>query len=171
MQKNIFYPLGIKNIAFQVKEKPDMMANLADLSTRDPDGSGKPIHYEFDFNHSTRASGGSGAFATAPEYLKILESIMRDDEKLLTKETVDELFRPQLNEAGIQALVNYCKIPILYNIMGGSIPIDKRRNWGLSGTLAEDDYEGFYGANTQMWGGMPNLTWVSVPRVLLNDLS
>lgn len=44
------------------------------------------------------ASGGAGAFATAKDYMLMLQVVLREDAKLLKKESYEELRRPQLSK-------------------------------------------------------------------------
>jgi hypothetical protein len=44
--------------------------------------------------------------------------------------------------------------------MGGT-PKNSKKDWGLGGLLLRDDLPDGKAAGTMIWGGLPNLTWVS----------
>jgi CubicO group peptidase (beta-lactamase class C family) len=64
MSKNIWRPLGIKDITFWPKERADMQHRMASFSTLDPSGSRKAVDLpDFDISHgATDCIGGGGAY-------------------------------------------------------------------------------------------------------------
>jgi CubicO group peptidase (beta-lactamase class C family) len=113
MKRNLWEPLGIKDMTFQLKSRPDMKARMADMSLRD-EKSGKVRHTDVRMTYQDAngeevqdCMGGQGVFTSAEEYLKVLHALLTtdEDEKLLKKETTKELFKPQLGE-GAQAAIN-----------------------------------------------------------------
>lgn len=44
--------------------------------------------------------------------------------------------------------------------MGGTSK-DKKKDWGLGGLLLLEDQQDGKAAGTMIWGGLPNLIWVS----------
>lgn len=145
-EANIFQPLGIKDLTFFLNERPDMLARFADLSIRDPEGSGKVVDGSAQsFNgYVEDAFAGSGLFGTAEEYIKVLESILKDDGKLLKSETRELLFTPQFETGSgpVQALMTTLSDPLFNGPWGGGTPFGTHRNWGLGGILMEEDAPG-----------------------------
>lgn len=45
----------------------------------------------------TQAMGGGGMWASPTEYLKLLQAILKNAGTLLTKETVEDMFKPHLS--------------------------------------------------------------------------
>ena len=165
MKTHVWGPLGIKDMTFHLRERPDLVKRLADLSVRDPSGSGKVLYIDDPgFRDDVDdALGGGGVFANAPEYLKVLQSILANDGKLLKSESVDKLFEPHLTKESQQALMKLLENEELNNRLGG-VPLGTAKNWSLGGLLIQEDLPGWRRHNTLTWGGLPNLTWVSCAR-------
>jgi CubicO group peptidase (beta-lactamase class C family) len=105
MQRNLWQPLGIKDMTFSLERHPDLAARRADMSLRD--NSGKLHFTEKRFNVDGEGRewqdcfGGAGCWTNAEEYLKVIHGLLTDDqtEKILSKESLKEFFRPQLSKA------------------------------------------------------------------------
>lgn len=162
MQKNIWKPLGIKDITFY-PEKAGMQSRQPALTMRDPQGNGVVVHYGGKtINHGTEAAlGGQGAYATMSEYLKILHSILKDDGKLLKHETVEMMFQPQLTKESKASLDKIRKMPEHWQAIVGRFPDEIDLDWGLGGILTTQDTPGWRYEGTLAWSGLPNLFWVS----------
>ena len=104
--------------------------------------------------------GGGGLFSSMPDYLKVLHSILKDDEKLLQSKTVDDMFSPQLGESSKKAMNEVLQMPVV-NLMLGGVPAHIPKDWGLAGMLMDGDLEGWRNKGTLFWGGMRNSQWVS----------
>ena len=165
MKQHIWEPLGIKDMIFHLRDRPDLKKRMADLSMRDPSGSGTAFYTDdiMGFQRDVDdAMGGGGVFATAPEYMKVLYSILADDGKLLKPSSVDELFKPYLGKESQQSLMKQLEDPVINLGLRGA-PLGALKNWSLGGMLIQEDFSGWWRKNTLVWGGLPNLTWVSVP--------
>lgn len=99
MDANIFTVLGMRDSTF----RPNLLAGQAEPAARTarfafraPDGTLEVGPSPLPFDHPLE-SGGSGLFTTARDYAKLLQGIMQG--KLLGREGMDILFRPQLSEA------------------------------------------------------------------------
>ncbi len=167
-QANIFSPLGITDMTYWAKKNPALVQRVASMSIRDPaDPQGKAQAYSGPDMHSAAETemGGQGLYASMPSYLKVLHSILVDDEKLLKKETTAMMFQPQLTEdsrAALQAL--YASRPTRGPCAIGRFPPGVRYDWGLGGllTMEDVDQEGvtYRKKGCLNWSGMPNLFWV-----------
>lgn len=162
MQQNIWAPLEINDITFWPDTHPDMTTRKADLSTRDPKGSGKVIHLgpSPSTAKTADAMGGQGAYASMPDYFKILHSILIDDEKLLKKKTAAQMFLPQLTKQSQEAQSTLMKDPASTTLFVGEFPTHVGLDWGIGGILTMEDIEGWRRKNTLIWSGLPNLFWV-----------
>jgi len=112
MKSNLWEPLGIKDMTFHPSKRPDLKERMAHMSLRDPE-TGKVRHtdtvapqLDSQGNEYTDCLGGQGVFTSAEEYLKLLRAVLvcDEDEKLLTRQTLDMLFAPQLGSASSMAL-------------------------------------------------------------------
>lgn len=170
MEKNIWEPLGIKSMTFHPKTKPACMEKLTAMSIRsggadpnfgipaDPDGK---VEYTDDGVWSFDAQGdsaGAGTYGSVVDYQKILQSICANDEKLLKRSTVEEMFKPQLSDASRQTLMAMLAIPEVNQTFGG-LPKGTQADYGLGGILIMEDLPGALTKGTMAWGGYPNLQW------------
>ena len=164
MSKNIWEPLGIKDITFWPKERADMASRLADLSVLDPTGSGKAVDApEADVNGGiTECLGGGGAFASSEAFMSLLHAVLNEDPRLLNSRSYEELFKPQLDGACKEALNNllFCDQQ-MQEWFGVNVPASGQKNWSFAGLLSVDEYPGWMKKNTLIWGGAPNTIWVS----------
>lgn len=168
MKKNLWEPLGVKDMTFSLSRRPDLKARMADMSGRD-DPTGKVRYTDERMSYQTGSGdevedcmGGTGVFASAEEYIKILQAVLTTDEteKILKKDTTEELFRPQMNEGGIAGLATVLSQEMANNAMGGmSDQVEK--DYGLGGLVIKGDSPDGTKDGTMSWGGYPNLTWVS----------
>jgi CubicO group peptidase (beta-lactamase class C family) len=161
MEKEIWGPLGIEDMTFFIDERDDMKKRMPPMSIRDEKSGKAVLRPKVHQEPPKDAMGGGGINATPAEYLKALHAVLKNDGTLLTKETVDDMFRPHLSAESHQALMKVFSVPEANEKMGG-IPNGTDWNWGLGGLLLMDDLEGWRRKGTLTWGGMPNLTWVSV---------
>lgn len=174
MSKNIWGPLGIEDITFWPKERADMQHRMASISILDPSGSRKAIDLpDFDINYgATDCIGGGGAFASSEAYMAILQAVLREDPRLLTLESYLELFEPQLSETSMQALQSLlASSEQMQDALGLNVPLSGQKSWSLGGLLSMDEYRGWMGRNTLLWGGMPNLIWVRASMMTPSSLT
>ncbi|KAJ5805720.1 beta-lactamase/transpeptidase-like protein [Penicillium pulvis] len=176
LQKHVLLPLGIREMSMLPNH--EMRRRLAYMNSRSPDGSLRardhplraPLVVDLDNEAEvTRVfnSGGAGMFAKPQEYCKVLAVLLNDGtcpktgSKLLSKETVDEMFSnqipqfPNYSRSGIPAakpdLTNL--IPELYPVPG-----NPPQGWGLTFMLSNGGATG-RSSGTAHWAGLPNLWW------------
>lgn len=155
MRVHIFAPLGIRDITFFPARRPGMVERIAGLSMRD-EKTGKsvpapPEMADVDPAQIKHCLGGSGLFASIDDYLKVLESILADDEKLLKRNNVAELlFQSQLRVKG--------KLEVTELAVGWTPGPDEGYTWSLSGLLTPGGKD-HRGKTFLQWGGMYNSSW------------
>jgi len=178
METNIWAPLGIKNMTFHQEKKPDVKKNLVKMAIRKgipthgsklpfmPIDTGEGVEFteEVLYDDPTEDEyGGAGAIGSPVEYLKILDSLLVSDEKLLSKSSVDELFRPQLSSPDVlRALENFTFQPVFKDGFANP-PAGTPLNHGLGGLIVMSDLEDGRRKGSLNWSGMPCLMW-SVDR-------
>lgn len=165
-QDNILSPLGIHDITFWPDTRPDMKARMMGTAMRDPQNklvfSDNPLPFEA--GKITSCFAGHGAFATVPDYTKVLHSLLADDEKLVSKKTREIMFRGHLGPESRAALQAMCPAMIGY-------PPELQVDWGFGGVISLNDMpDGSRKAGTMAWGGQPNLTWFIDPAAGLCGL-
>lgn len=158
-QQYIFAPLGIESMCLGIQQRPDMAARRMPTSIRpSPTSKLQQLPESSQERTFAWASGGAAAFATAPDFLKILKSLLRNDGRLLSLKYVDLMFQPQMTDtSGIEKTMNHPGVSaILAPGMGLSIC---RHNYALAGSLYMDDIPGRFRAGTMRWGGLPRQRW------------
>ena len=159
MRKNIWEPLGINRITFFPSRHPEM--KVAQLTSRDQE-TGRLIPNEEPFlnEHSTEEFGGHGAYADLSDYVKILHSILCDDEVLLRKETAARMFQPQLTKESKMGLQDVMSMPEASAMLVGDFPRKIDYDWGIGGLLVQQDNVRRRKKGTLIWSGMPHVFWV-----------
>ncbi|KAJ5174149.1 uncharacterized protein N7482_000026 [Penicillium canariense] len=163
-KQNIFEPLGIFDMTFWPGKSAQVQAKRVAGSVRSPDGNVVPFKGPSFVAGATAPLGGQGLYASVPSYLKILQSILVDNEKLLKKETSAMMFTPQLAEESrseLQAL--YKSQPQSGPCSIGYFPPDTKYSWGLGGLLTMEDVNecgpGYRRRNCLTWSGALNSFW------------
>lgn len=167
--KNIWGPLGVSSMTFHTRKHPEILSKLVDMSIREggvkmfgnpADPNGKVVYtddrvYNMDMPEDT---GGAGLSGAPLDYFKLLQSLLRNDEKVLKKATVDEMFQPQLNSAGIKSFEEKLAIPDV-SVQMSDLPAGTKVDYGLGAGLIKSDIPGRWKAGTLYWSGYPNLHW------------
>ncbi|KAF7872200.1 hypothetical protein EAF04_003125 [Stromatinia cepivora] len=167
-KKNVWGPLGMDSITFHPVQHPEIFSKLIAMSEREggvtqfgtsdnPEGKAKYTS-QVPFNPANEnCYGGAGAFGSPVDYFKCLHSICSDDGRLLKSETIDEMFKPQLNEASRKELMRELSIPEINGCMG-AFPQGLKADFGLGGIINLEDIGG-RSKGSMAWGGYPNLLW------------
>ena len=162
MSKNIWTPLGLKDITFWPLRQDEMKDRVADIAVLGPDG--KTAHMPgFDQTMGMKEClGGGGAYATPTTYFTFLHAVLREDTKLLKPESYVELFRSQLNDQCKEALNNLILTDQdQRDYLSVNVPPSAKKNWSFAGLVLEEEQQGWMKKNTILWGGLPCLVWVS----------
>lgn len=172
MRVNIWRPLDIKDITFWPEQHPDMKSRMASMTIRD-ERTGKVIHDPVGamMPGGKDCFGGHGAFASMPDYFKILQSLLLDDEKLLKRSTAAQMFQPQLTKESREAQKRMMAKPEIAQLFVGEFPNHVPLDWGIGGILTREADEGWRGQNTLIWSGLPNLFWVRWAPFQLQSVS
>jgi len=102
--------------------------------------------------------GGQGAIGNPSAYLKIMRSLLMDDEKLLKSDTVKQMFTPQLDGAAKAACQGFHELD-LWKGTFASHKLGTGCNWGLAGLIIESDEETGRKKGSMNWSGLPNTWW------------
>ncbi|KAF5332024.1 hypothetical protein D9758_014599 [Tetrapyrgos nigripes] len=151
--------LGMTAVTFHLNDRPDIRSNLVEMLARDETGqlqvsstSIEPHTFKYD-------AGGDGLYLKPTDYAKLLASLLRNDEVLLKKETVDLMFTPQLRDPKwLTAFIKATPYPMHYTLLH-ALPKEIDWNWGLGGLLNMEDIPGKRKKETICWTGFPNLFW------------
>lgn len=162
MKKNIFRPLGVEQNAFTFFPLEVPGAEIATMAKIDADGSLVAATEEMGDKHLPKADcwGGQGLYlrGSGSGYVKVLRSLLAD-EKLLTRASISELLRPQLEEPLRKSMNELIfSIPQLTRVMSREIEQGKM-DQSLGGVVDKEGKADWRGKGTVMWGGTPNLNW------------
>jgi CubicO group peptidase (beta-lactamase class C family) len=166
MAEHIFDPLGMTTTTFRPVGDPRFSDRLFTRSFRNTDGSLSIDPMTRWGHHADPVDdlGGSGLYSTAGDYVKVVASLMLDDGKLLKKESVDELFKPQLQwTEGLQerlARNDDARAAVFETEKDGETGY-VRWNFSLAGLVVGNGVPGKFGEGTGLWSGLPNCYWVS----------
>ncbi|ORY59601.1 beta-lactamase [Pseudomassariella vexata] len=158
MKKHIWDPLGLKDMTFWPDVNPEVAQRLASMSIRDK-ATGKAVQSRKPIRLAPGvqdACGGQGAFGPVTDYIEILHSLLKDDERLLKRETTAMMFQPQLSPASRTALLAHMKHP---DWIVGHFPDTGEYDWGLGGILIDGDKHPYRKRGTMIWSGNANLFW------------
>jgi methyl acetate hydrolase len=150
---NITGPLGMNDTGFTITEK--QRARQARLHRRGADG--KLVAQPFEkLETPTAFSGGGGIYSTAPDYLRLLQTLLNggslDGASILKPETVALMAVNQIGnlDAGIMRTTN----PALSNDVD-FFP-GTRLRWGLGHMINADAVAGGRKAGSLTWAGLYN---------------
>ncbi len=131
-RRRIFEPLGMPDTTFLPSEQ--QAARMMALHFRLPDGG--LLQQTLELPEPEFQSGGGGAFATAPDYMRFIRALLRggelDGERILAPETVELMFSEQL-EGAVMPDGMTAAVPMLSNDVP-SLPVPE--GWGLGLRLA-----------------------------------
>lgn len=149
---NIWKPLDITSASFWDKTPPTMAVrpNPDDKIVLAPGIPTMTTGWK-------ECSGGQGLFMNMKDYIKILFSLMVDDEELLTKQTSALLFQPSLGPTSKKRLLELMKTP---DWAVGDFPDTGEYDWSLGGLLIDGDSHEFRKRNAVIWSGATNSFWV-----------
>ncbi|KAJ6123911.1 hypothetical protein N7471_011228 [Penicillium samsonianum] len=93
------------------------------------------------------------------DFLKVLHSILADDGKLLSSESIAMMFRSQLLAASRESLHKCVHESEPEASFIGIFDNTRLFDWGLGGMLAMENEPSRRRRNTLFWSGKPNLFW------------
>ncbi|KAI1083996.1 beta-lactamase/transpeptidase-like protein [Whalleya microplaca] len=158
MRENIWKPLGLNSTTFFPERNPGIQERRVPMAWRS-DATGPVVEKPGQPTLTTGLKepfGGQGLFATMDDYVKVLYSLLVDDEKLLKRETTAKMFQPQLNPASKASLLEKMKTP---EWAVGDFPLTDEYDWGIGGILIDGDKHDYRRNGTLIWSGAANLFW------------
>ncbi|KAF2456467.1 beta-lactamase/transpeptidase-like protein [Lineolata rhizophorae] len=156
-KQHIWGPLGMNDTTFSLDSRPDMKARRVQAFKRNEadELEPSPLPYPDKADH---ALAGHGLWSTNRDYTKFLKAILNDGRPILKKESVDEMFKPQMVPSSKPVLDMLLKGP-MRNFAAYPLALDTEIDYGLSGILNTTDIPGRHAAGSLQWSGLPNLLW------------
>jgi CubicO group peptidase (beta-lactamase class C family) len=158
--ENVWKPLGATGFTFWPDRERKGKGQLATLAERQlATGKLKPLS-KFSLNEGVEdCLGGQGGYSNAESFMKLLHSLLANDEKVLQKQTVDMMFQGQLSPESKAVLNENMKDPAW--AVGDFYP-GEEYDWGFGGLLVtKAAASGPRQSGTLAWSGAANLFWVS----------
>lgn len=161
MKEHIFTPLQIENSSLgpknAAKTKDDLLQILAKVPLRGPDGVLGHGEFPHSLDDYEVESGGAGLMTTASDYSKVLQAVLQG--RLLSKESMELLFAPQLEGELLESLVQ--EVQTFEVGYAPEYPPGTPINFALGGMLNVEDIPGKRSKGSMMWSGFANSHWVS----------
>ena len=151
--EHAFGPLGMTDATFAPTD--EQAARVMTVHSRTPDGglAATPMEPPADADFY---AGGSGVFATGPDYLRFMRALLRggelDGERVLRPETVELAFTDQLQGIPLPEVV-HSAVPELSNDI---VAWPVAQSWGLGFHLVLEDVPEMRRAGTGDWAGLAN---------------
>ncbi len=151
--EHVFGPLGMRDSTFAPTDEQTARTMTVHSRTSDEGLVPAPMEWPADADFY---SGGGGAFATGPDYLRFMRALLRggelDGERVLRPETVELAFTDHLQGAPLPELVR-TTLPELSN----DIPTwPVAQGWGLGFHLVLEDVPEMRRGGTGDWAGLAN---------------
>jgi len=167
--KNIFEPLGLKDINFGVKG--DQKDRLVGSHQRDENDQIKSReHFKIHTSKPAFDSGGAGATSTVSDYLQILVVLINKGKgangaRILKEETVKQMFEDQLGDDFPEKDPLEKKIPAVIPSLTRPCELSPGMNkgWGLTFLLHKEPMPTGRSAGSSWWAGLANLYWMADP--------
>lgn len=156
MKANIWTPLGMNSTTFRPWSRPDLEEKLVELAWRGPDGS--LASAKTPFGPAVDCCGGVGIFSTPRDQIKLLSALLNDGARVISKESVEELLRPQTEDSSYFVSI-VCGKNRAH--LGQTWPEGSQGDFGLSSSINATDFPGRRAANSANWAGMPGVHAVS----------
>lgn len=161
LQENVFAPFGIDRIKFTPYLTEDMKKDLATISLRISHNDklvNLPANKNIDYQDA-ECFGGHGCYADMSDYIKILESLLLDDEKLLSKASTAVMFSPHLTPESRKGIKQVFSMQEVVSLFVGKFPDNITYDWGIGGVLVDSGDDDHRKQGTMIWSGMPNNFW------------
>ncbi|KAL4750660.1 hypothetical protein BDW72DRAFT_193731 [Aspergillus terricola var. indicus] len=159
MVENIWQKLGLSAPfpCFNIDRHPEYLSRAMGGVQQTPDGRLEQLD-TWSFDNPEDQDGGAGLSSTAKDFVAVLADLVSDSPKLLSPETIAEMFRPQL-EPKSTSVEMLLQLRIAWDIVSGPVPEDAV-NHGLAGILCLDEVAEIGQPRGMLgWGGAPNIVW------------
>ena len=164
MQTNIWSKLGARSTTFHPEWRTGTLPPLLEMGTRMSTGQGIESVKQGRIileQPSKDDLGGIGLFSTPTDYMQLLAALLQDGGPLLSRESVDLLFQPQLGAESRAAMPKLLGGQMRRVLGIKSAGDTTQADHCLGGTVTLKDVPGRRRRGSVNWSGLPNLHWVS----------
>tara|TARA_B100000809_G_scaffold263566_1_gene317128 strand:+ start:931 stop:2154 length:1224 start_codon:yes stop_codon:yes gene_type:complete len=159
-KKNITNSLGMKRTRFNLPNS--LKKEIVSFGRRGENGTKKltEIPNRIPKNKTKEYSGGGGLYSSPEDYTKLLVCLLNEgvypNGRILKKETVNLMFKEQLNDIDMNIESNYFQQGLCCNFSGLIKPTS---NWSLIGLIDTEATPYGRKEGTILWGGIFNTYW------------
>ncbi|KFY00261.1 hypothetical protein O988_03418 [Pseudogymnoascus sp. VKM F-3808] len=158
MQKNIFSKLGMNDTTFRAELRPDFPARTMATAWRDRETGLLSTGVVPLALPAKDCCGGAGLYSTPEDFSKILKLILQEGGDILSKESIDEMMKPQLPD--LRWFWDVTTGPSKRHL-AQTWPEGAKGTFGLSSSINLEDFPGRRPRNSVNWSGMPGChAWV-----------
>lgn len=164
MQTNIWSKIGATSTTFHPENRPETLPPLLEMGIRVTVGQGAKSVSPGSIIYGQPPEddlGGIGLFSTPMDLIKLLTALLQDGGPLLSKEGVELLFRPQLNDMTRKAMPERLGKQKRRILGIRTVDDTTQADHCLAGTITLKDIPNRRPRGTVNWSGLPNLHWVS----------
>ncbi|KAL2864843.1 serine hydrolase domain-containing protein [Aspergillus lucknowensis] len=155
--ENICAPLNLTSTTFHPETLPDFEKRRVQIALRNPEGVLSPLNEIFPLP-APADLGGCSLYSTPREFTTFLSALLAGGRGIISPESVDEIFRPQISHevrAQLNAQVNAPEAkPMKWMFTTGDLV-----DFGLTAAITAEDVPGGRGEGTVSWGGHTNTLW------------
>ncbi|KAL4862484.1 beta-lactamase/transpeptidase-like protein [Aspergillus spectabilis] len=159
VHENICIPLNLELTTFHPETLPDFdfTKKRVEIGLRNPDGTFTPAKEIFPLP-APADLGGASLYSTPREFTKFLSALLSRGRGIITPESVDEIFSPQLSDPVRRKLNDQINMPFVKAMKWMFTPGDKV-DFGLTVAITAEDVPGGRKEGTVSWGGHTNTHW------------
>jgi hypothetical protein len=140
---------------YRLLNHPQVAANLMKMISRTKDGTLESTESIYPFDPK-QDMGGSNLYTSAPDYLKLLKSLLRNDGRVLRPETVNEMFDYRLPDS---PLFTKFKKETMTEYLGSLADDGMTVDHCLAGLVNNEDSLGGRKAGSVAWSGATRCFW------------
>ena len=163
MQENIFAKLGMTQTTFMPEKRQKYLSSKMCHATRNPEtgalmpGGGRHLLA----CPAKDCIGGMGLYSTPEELVKVLKEVLAGGGTLLSRESIQEMLKDQLNDQTRAAFSSVIDGKAKHHLKQ-TWPEGHSGTFGLSASINLDDFPGRRLKNSANWAGSSGLHAVSM---------
>ncbi len=161
MQDNIFTKLDLQDTTFRPELRSDFPQRRTEMAWRNRKTDELSIGKVPLANPSEACCGGTGLYSTPRDCTIFLKALFDGGKPILQTASLDEIMRPQVedNRYFLEAATGHSR-----GHLAQTWPANiSQASFGLSSSIALEDFPGRRAKNSANWSGMPGVHAVSEP--------
>ena len=164
MRDHIFAKLDMQDTTFRPELRSDFTSRRAEMAWRDRKTNELSVGKVPLANPAVDYFGGTGLYSTPNDCARFLKALFDGGEVILQASSLDEIMKPQVEDGKyfLEAATG-----VVRGHLAQTWPADfSKASFGLSSSIALEDFPGRRVKNSANWSGMPGVHAVSDPSEL-----